>query len=114
MESLRLPVEEDGVGGESGSGLGMESGKVQHEQEVPSSSSSTCFCKRFLLFKNSLVVGIFPGETPTDSTDRKGGPEKFIMLSPNGEFSHISSGNVERTHLTRYVPTNFVLVRRHR
>ena len=80
--------ETQGICGESGS-----SGTV--------STPPVAFTKRFVMFSDHMTAGAFI----SSNSDLPRKPDRFILLSPNGEFCHISSGRYQQTHLTRYVPS---------
>ena len=85
--------------------MSLNSCSLEH---VPTSSSAFAFGtpsvsskqKRFLLFSNNLTAGIFPADKTTTIT-------KCVIISSNGEFVHVSCGGDSRTHLTRFVPSEF-------
>ena len=58
------------------------------------------FKSRFLMFTDTSVVGIFPGKSNFSQST-------YIIISSNAEFSFINNGLDNRTHLTRYVPSEY-------
>ena len=61
---------------------------------------SITFKSRFLMFMDTSVVGIFPGKNDFSQST-------YIIISSNAEFSYINNGLDNRTHLTRYVPSEY-------